>query len=469
VLGAVFALALGAALWSGIFSGDAFFVLAEGRAVLERGWSLPEDPFVSGAVGPVLLHFPFVSFAGFALESLGGVALVQFVGGVVSATALTAAVALAARRAGVRLVLTGLVGLLAAVDAELFSVRAQPLATLWLVGLVVWVRALARGAGAAARRWRPAWGGLVVGALWVNTHPSAPLAVALPLGVGLLVLIEGETGAAARAAALGRLGFGAAAGLLVTPWGPALILDDLRMASMAGTRLITLFRPPVATAPLLGLLGLLIGVAAAAARRAPRKGWLVDSAVLLGLVVAALRSRRFVELALVWSLPVAAPFVRAQLLAWGRAARIRGVAVQRWGRCLVAGACTAAFVVAGFLAARVRDPFDTHPVVVDTCVAARGEPHVLPLWGWGGYLDWAWGGRPPHLVDGRTQLFPDSLILDYVHLENAGPDVDRLLDLYEIDLVMMPDALPLARHVAAHPGWRECCRDGIYAAWARTR
>jgi hypothetical protein len=450
-----FALALAAALHFGNVGGDAFFCLAEGREALAGRWLFDDDAFVAGAVGPVLNHFPLYSVVLAALEHHAGIPALQLCSAVVSAATLTAAVVTTSRRVEVRVVAAALLVVLAFVDAELFEVRAQVVATAFFVCLVNAVRRLVRARPVSLKS------GMLLGALWINVHPSAPIGFVFPICAGGLVLLA-ERSARRNARNLLVWAGTVLLGEALTPYGPALLLDDLRMMSMKGTQLIALFRPPTVNLAFVVCFVALLLVATRAAARARGHG-LVDSVLLLGLVLASLRSRRFLELAVLWALPMAGPMIA---VAMARVRRTRAWHPQG----LRAGGV--AFAVASFgasiwLAANPWHPASTQPIVVAPCVSALGRPRVLALWGWGGYLDWSWRGAPRPLVDGRTQLYPESLIADYAHLENAGPEVDALLDIYGIDVVMMPDAVPLAQHLTTHPRWREQCRDGVFASWSR--
>jgi hypothetical protein len=75
---------------------------------------------------------------------------------------------------------------------------------------------------------------------------------------------------------------------------------------------------------------------------------------------------------------------------------------------------------------------------------------------WGGYLDWAVWPRHRPFLDGRIELHPTQVWLDYLTIVFPGADWRRLLDQYEISyavlsLAVQPDLIADLRR---EPGWR---------------
>ena len=85
---------------------------------------------------------------------------------------------------------------------------------------------------------------------------------------------------------------------------------------------------------------------------------------------------------------------------------------------------------------------------------------------WGGYLIWRlW---PEHLVfvDGRTDLYGDEVLGDYLEIYRAGPQATKLLESYGVTwAVIEPDSALTA--LLACEGWRVAYEDGIAAVWLR--
>jgi len=87
---------------------------------------------------------------------------------------------------------------------------------------------------------------------------------------------------------------------------------------------------------------------------------------------------------------------------------------------------------------------------------ARGR--IFNEYNWGGYLIW----MDPHLkvfVDGRTDLYGDEILGEWIKINQAAPGWQDLLKKWQVDWVMIDPARPLAGQLSAHD-WLEVYRDG---------
>ena len=97
----------------------------------------------------------------------------------------------------------------------------------------------------------------------------------------------------------------------------------------------------------------------------------------------------------------------------------------------------------------------THPALVGSYLEqqfpvqavawlAENQPagRLLNEYNWGGYLQWSLPGSPV-FVDGRTDLFGDKVIGDWMTLVGAGPGWQEQLTRYPIDLVLLEPSRPL--------------------------
>jgi hypothetical protein len=111
-------------------------------------------------------------------------------------------------------------------------------------------------------------------------------------------------------------------------------------------------------------------------------------------------------------------------------------------------------------------PQEKQALIGDSAPVRAGEylrTHDPPVKGrmlnhetWGGYLDWAAWPRHQPFLDGRIELHPTQVWLDYLTIVFPGADWRRLLDQYEISyavlsLTAQPDLIADLRR---EPGWR---------------
>lgn len=130
------------------------------------------------------------------------------------------------------------------------------------------------------------------------------------------------------------------------------------------------------------------------------------------------------------------------------------------------------------LAVMVKLVVVTHPVLVSGYLQqqfpvraaawlAENQPpgRLLNEYNWGGYLQWTLRGYPV-FVDGRTDLFGDRVIGDWMTLVSAGPGWQVLLDEYAPDLVLLEPSRSL---IAALDdlGWQRLFSDSQAVIYAR--
>lgn len=70
------------------------------------------------------------------------------------------------------------------------------------------------------------------------------------------------------------------------------------------------------------------------------------------------------------------------------------------------------------------------------------EINLLNSYAWGGYISW-YQPSVKVFVDGRTDLFGDEIILDWIAMVNADPEWEYLLDKYDIGWVFLEPDRPL--------------------------
>ncbi len=113
----------------------------------------------------------------------------------------------------------------------------------------------------------------------------------------------------------------------------------------------------------------------------------------------------------------------------------------------------------------------THAAMpVDAVAAIRVQRPAGPMfnsYNWGGYLIFTlW---PDYLVfvDGRTDLYDEEFLRDYLKTHGAEDGWQERLAHYDVRLVVVEANSVLARFLRLEPGWEEIFRDGMAAVFTR--
>ncbi len=85
---------------------------------------------------------------------------------------------------------------------------------------------------------------------------------------------------------------------------------------------------------------------------------------------------------------------------------------------------------------------------------------------WGGYIVWKLP-QYPVFVDGRTDLYGDELLREYLATVFANSGWKETLDEYGIKLVFVETAAPLAKELRQETGWEEVYRDEMASILVR--
>lgn len=110
---------------------------------------------------------------------------------------------------------------------------------------------------------------------------------------------------------------------------------------------------------------------------------------------------------------------------------------------------------------------ETLPVgAVEWIERERPEGRMFNRYRWGGYLIWRLWPEYQVFVDGRTDLYGDEVLEDYVEIATAGPRAMELLEAYGVTwaVIWPEDALGT---LLACEGWELGYEDGVSAVWVR--
>ena len=103
---------------------------------------------------------------------------------------------------------------------------------------------------------------------------------------------------------------------------------------------------------------------------------------------------------------------------------------------------------------------ETLPVDAVSVLHSQRPPGALfNSYNWGGYLIFTLWPEYLVFVDGRTDLYDDELLRQYLAIYSASDDWQEQLARYDVRVVLVEADSILARFLRREPGWREIFRD----------
>jgi hypothetical protein len=371
-------------------------------------------------------------------------------------------VAVALRRTGLSLAAVAPVAVLCGLILTTYvTLRPQPISWL-LVAVLLWVLIAVRPQHAP---WLLALGPAF--ALWANLHGLYVVGLGM-LGIYVAFTLVGRTPLAERRgwAVAGLVA--AVAGTVATPAGISGLLYPLRYLEAGdwGLGYIPEWNTPNFHEPAhLLLLGLLVALGLNGFRSTP--GWLTLLAVIS--IPASLLAMRSVPIAAVLAAPTLAYGLDDRLLAWrdGAGGARAAAPAQRIIDLVAALAVALAAIVMlaprdleASTAAEERRRFPAESV--ELLAAQLPEARVFAEYSWGGYVEYRLhdvGGTS--FIDGRNDMFDQSILDDYSLIRSAGPDWDTKLRDYGATAILLPPDAPLTRGPAEAAGWCEALRTQL--------
>jgi len=98
----------------------------------------------------------------------------------------------------------------------------------------------------------------------------------------------------------------------------------------------------------------------------------------------------------------------------------------------------------------------------------RPAGEMFNPYNWGGYLAWALWPDYRVFVDGRTDLYGDALLRQYLEVQLGRPGLERTLDAYQVNLVVTYTDDALGAYLTCLGGWAEVYRDEMATVYVRT-
>jgi len=460
-LAAVFAIALRAPLDT-----DTYWHLRAGEWQFSERRLLDRDIFSFSRTGE-----EWVNHSWLAQLILYGFYAVLGDAGLALYVALIAALALALLMTTIQgdpLVRAGVVILAAATAAVFWSARPQMLS--FLLGSLTYVLLWQALRGGRDRLWLIP----LLMILWANLHGGFAigfiLLVLAVLGEGLRwafeealpALREGKRPSVPRMMLrLVLIGLVSALAIAVNPYGIRMLLYPFQTVGIGVLRdYIQEWAAPdfhlKATWPFIWLL---LGTFVAVGLSPLRLDWR-DAVNVSGLAYAALLAGRNMSIFAV----VCTPVLALHLDSWFKTLRFHmdwrrpptGVfAAANW---LLLALTITGVVIKGIYALNPATLQDARAAVLPVDAAAYLAGANLPgelfnSYNWGGYLIWT-ARDVPVFVDGRTDLYDDSLLREYLTAYFANEGWIDILAEHEINTVLIEPGAPLAKVLALMPGWR---------------
>jgi hypothetical protein len=339
----------------------------------------------------------------------------------------------------------------------LWSERPLFLGILALVGLL-WVVEVPDGALGR----RPLIAIPVLMWLWINVHGTFALGFTY---IGLHLAgrwLDGALPWRGRERDLLRATLVALAVCMVNPYGPALLLFPIELLRRGDILkdVVEWSSPNFRTiqgVTFAAWLALFFACLTLSGRRPSRR----DVVVTVPFLLLALWAQRNISVAPLVGLPVVARAVaarqpRPELV--GALNRPLGVLVVAFGLLLTAQAVAAPnFDVSGY------------PVKAMRAVEAKGllGRRLLTNDNWGGYLIARWWPDQSVFIDDRYDMYPVTITNAFVRVLRLEPGWEKVLDRYDIEVVLWKRDHPVTGFLERDPGWQRVYRDRLAVVFLR--
>jgi hypothetical protein len=442
---------------------DTWWHLRAGQLIVERGEILREDPFSLTRQGQPWVYPGWISqIMMFAIHQGFGLAGLNVWTGLM----VTIAFAFIWFASPERPLLKAFILILAAaVSGVYWSARPQIL-SFALTGLFIW-----------ALETRRLWLLPIAMAVWANLHGGFAIGLILIavklLGDGLKLLgklriaIQEKREEWRNWVRLAGTGAVSAAAVSLNPHGPAMLLYPLKTVSIGVLQdYIQEWQSPdfhaIEVQPFLWMLLLTAGALAISRKRKhPSEIMLVGLFMSLGLLAA----RNIALYAL-----VAAPILARHTAAILNSVKLPQMEstqlptrITRWVNLGLLGLLVflAAFKVAIPLnPAVIKDALkDSLPLDAVEHLSTISNPDPLfNSYNWGGLIIWELYPDYLTFVDGRTDLFDDEILGDYLAIWRADPGWEVLLERWNIGIVFVEQRAPIADKLISLQ-WQELYRD----------
>ena len=282
---------------------------------------------------------------------------------------------------------------------------------------------------------------------------------------------------------LAGIGLACALAVMVNPAGPVMLLYPFKTVSIGVLQdFIQEWQSPNfhlrQAQPFLWLLFATAAVVIAARRRAN----LTDLLLVGGVAYLGFFSARNVALLAIVAPPVLTHHLAegwgdftARYPAWGRRLRVssappRGLALAvNWILLVVVAlAALAKAALALPSAANQAELAKTVPIgAADFVRRTHPAGKLFNSYNFGAYLTWALYPDYPVYVDGRTDLYNEAFLREYLDVSLGRPGYGATLEKYGVNLVLVEANSILSDRLSESAGWREAYRDALAVVYER--
>lgn len=332
-----------------------------------------------------------------------------------------------------------------------------------------------------AKPWRGLWMLPLFMALWVNLHGGFAVGFILigaylvgELLKGALSWLSGQVTLKTtweqiqtKAFRLGGVGFGCALAASLNPAGPGMLLYPFKTISIGVLQdYIQEWQSPDFHRPellpfLLLILLTLIALSVSRARKHP-----VEIVLIVGLLYMALMAGRNIAIFALVVTPILTRHLGSGLsVVLDHRPQPPQFPVKIAHRInsllLVLVVLAVGLKIVTPLQAQFNQEAlsNTLPVEAVTFIQENHPPgELFNSYNWGGYITWALYPEYPSFVDGRTDLFADDLLSQYLSAWRAEPGWENFLAEWDINTVLIEPEAPLSAALSAS-GWSVLYQD----------
>ncbi|MBC8332643.1 MAG: hypothetical protein H8E28_11730 [Anaerolineae bacterium] len=328
---------------------------------------------------------------------------------------------------------------------------------------------------------RRLWWLPVMMVLWANSHGGFAVGFIIwgVYFVGALASWKVGTFKRSNVQSLFVIGMLMVLAVCINPSGPVMLLYAFKTVNIGVLQdFIQEWQSPNfhewAVQPFMWLVLILLGVLGASKQRIR----LVDFLLLAGFgYLGFVAARNIALFALVAPMVLtrhAAPLLEELGERWGFRLPTRSPARLARGQSILNWILLGALILAVGLKSSLvipRADNETHfraTLPVDAVEYIRIEQpagRLFNSYNWGGYLLWALPGYPV-FVDGRTDLYGDEIILQWIQVVQADEGWQTALDDWDVNLVLIEPIRPLARELGIE-GWQLLYEDDLAVVYGR--
>jgi len=241
---------------------------------------------------------------------------------------------------------------------------------------------------------------------------------------------------------------------------------------------------PLHTQPFIWLLLATLAAVGLSGRRVDGS----DLALVAGFTYASLLAGRNIGPFALVAAPALSRHVRPIIDRWLRVARARGflrlprrarvesivshrLALVNWLLLVLVLAAASVKVVYPLRASfNIENERRTLPLdAVEWIQERRPAGYMFNSYNWGGYLIWKLWPDYPVFVDGRTDLYGDRLLSQYLQVRFAQPGFQEVLDEYDISFVLTEAGGFTDNFLALDDGWTLVYSDDVAAVYVRAQ